>query len=33
MVIHRLVHLLPRQYQAGLTGAGGGEELEPSRKC
>jgi hypothetical protein len=33
MVIHRLVHLLPREYQAGLVGQGAGREAEPAGKC
>ena len=33
MVIHRLVHLLPREYAAGLAGQGGGREVEPAGKC
>jgi hypothetical protein len=33
MVIHRLVHLLPREYQAHLAGQSGGRELETAGKC
>ena len=33
MVIHRLVHLLPREYQAGLPGQDGARELGSARKC
>ena len=39
MVIHRLVHLLPREYQARLAGQSGSRELEqmvrgePLRSC
>jgi hypothetical protein len=33
MVIHRLVHLLPPDYQAGLRGQAGGTELEPAQRC
>ena len=32
MVIHRLVRLLPRDYQEGIAG-GGGRELEAAGKC
>ena len=32
MVIHRLVHLLPPEYQAGLAGQGGGREVETASK-
>ena len=31
MVIHRLAHLLPREYQASLGGPSGGRELEAAR--
>ena len=33
MVIHRLVHLPPREYEAGLVGRGGGREVEAAGKC
>jgi hypothetical protein len=33
MVIHRLVHLLPRDYQARLAGPSGRQELETSGRC
>jgi hypothetical protein len=33
MVIHRLVSLLPLDYQAGLRGQAGGDELEPVQRC
>jgi hypothetical protein len=33
MVIHRLVHLLPREYQARLAGQSGGRELETAGRC
>ena len=33
MVIHRLVHLLPREYQACLAGQNGGRELETTGRC
>jgi hypothetical protein len=33
MVIHRLVHLLPREYQENLAGPGRGKELETAGKC
>jgi len=33
MVIHRLVHLLPREYQENLAGPGSGKELETAGKC
>ena len=33
MVIHRLVHLLPREYQVGKTGQGEGRELGTVGKC
>ncbi len=33
MVIHRLVRLLPREYQAAITSESGGGELEAPRKC
>jgi hypothetical protein len=33
MVIHRLVHLLPRDYQARLAGPKGGKELETAGRC
>jgi len=33
MVIHHLVHLLPREYQENLAGQGGGKELETAGKC
>jgi len=33
MVIHRLVHLLPLEYQARLAGQSGGRELETASKC
>jgi hypothetical protein len=33
MVIHRLVHLLPREYQESLTGEGGKRELETAGRC
>jgi hypothetical protein len=33
MVIHRLVHLLPREYQENLAGRSGGREVETARKC
>ena len=32
MVIHRLVRLLPREYQEGIAG-NGGRELEAAGKC
>jgi hypothetical protein len=32
MVIHRLVHLLPQEYQAGLVGQGGGREVGTASK-
>jgi hypothetical protein len=32
MVIHRLVRLLPRDYQEGIAG-GGGRKLEAAEKC
>jgi len=33
MVIHRLAHLLPREYQENLAGPGRGKELETAGKC
>jgi hypothetical protein len=33
LVIHRLVSLLPPDYQAGLRGKAGGGELEPVERC
>jgi len=33
MVIHRLVQLLPREYQVGLAGPSGGRELGAAGKC
>jgi len=33
MVIHRLVHLLPREYQESLAGQGGRREVETAGKC
>jgi hypothetical protein len=33
LVIHRLVSLLPPDYQAGLGGKAGGAELEPVERC
>jgi len=33
MVIHRLVHLPPREYQAGLAGQSGGREVGTASKC
>ena len=33
LVIHRLVHLLPLEYQARLGVQSGGRELEPAGKC
>ena len=33
MVIDRLVHLLPPEYQAGLAGQSGGREVETAGKC
>jgi len=33
MVIHRLVHLLPREYQARLAGQSGSRELETAGRC
>jgi hypothetical protein len=33
LVIHRLVNLLPPEYQAGLRGQAEGTELEPAQKC
>jgi hypothetical protein len=33
MVIHRLVSLLPPDYQARLAGQSGGRELETAGKC
>jgi hypothetical protein len=33
MVIHRLVHLLPEEYQAGFAGQGRDREVEASQKC
>jgi hypothetical protein len=33
MVIHRLVHLLPPEYQASLAGQGEGREVEAAGKC
>jgi hypothetical protein len=33
MVIHRLVHLLPREYQKNFAGSSRGKELEAAGKC
>jgi len=33
MVIHRLVHLLPREYQENLASQGNGKQLETAGKC
>ena len=33
MVIHRLVHLLPQEYQENLAGQGGRREVETAGKC
>ena len=33
MVIHRLVHLLPQEYQAGVRGRNGDGKLETAGKC
>ena len=33
MLIHRLVHVLPREYQARLAGHSGGRELETAGRC
>ena len=33
MVIHRLVHPLPREYHAGLAAQSGGREVETAGKC
>ena len=33
MVIHRLMHLLPREYQVSLAGQNGSSELETAGRC
>jgi hypothetical protein len=33
MVIHRLIHLLPREYQEGLAGRGASRNVETAEKC
>ena len=33
MVVHRLLYLLPREYQARLGGPNGDREWESARKC